>query len=181
MKIEEKYRQGLKKLMKTTPLDEINVVMLSNAIKSNRQTFYYHYRDLSDVIESIFLKERIGYGTKTLDFENIIKPLIAYINSNFSFLFAVSSSFAEGNLLNFMYSYFSQKTTQYFKTTKKEESINQSQLTCAIRYISSLFSSEIVFWISSKRKERQTHLQKRLTLLWNYIIDVYPKEMEAIK
>ena len=59
MKIESKYQEGLKKLLKEKPLDEINVVMLCDAIKSNRQTFYYHFRDISDVVESILLKEKI--------------------------------------------------------------------------------------------------------------------------
>lgn len=181
MRVEDKFREGLKKLMKTTPLDEINVVMLSSAIKSNRQTFYYHYRDLSDVIESIFLKERVAYGKKILDFESIIKPLLAYINSNFLFLYAVSNSFASEKLNQFLYSFILQKSGQYIKTSKKSDVISSPQITCILRCISSLLSSELLFWISSKRKERQSHLQKRLNLIWNYFIDVYPKEMRQSK
>lgn len=181
MKIETKYRDGLKTLMKTTSLDEINVVMLCEHVKSNRQTFYYHYRDLSDVVESIFLKERIGYGTKIYDFDNIIKPLIAYINSNNHFLLAVASSFACDKLENFLYSYFYQKTTQYLKNAGKFEDINNADLQAIIRYICSLFSNEMFYWLTNKNKEKQTHLHKRLTIIWNYFVEEYPHKVKGLK
>ena len=68
MKIETAYQEGLKKLIKEKPLDEINVVMLCEECNSNRQTFYYHFRDISDVVESIFLKAKVGYAKKLLDY-----------------------------------------------------------------------------------------------------------------
>ena len=62
MKTETKFQEGLKALLKTKPLDEINVIMLCDYVKSNRQTFYYHFRDISDVVDSTFLKAKVGYG-----------------------------------------------------------------------------------------------------------------------
>lgn len=59
MKTEGKFRDGLIELMNDVPLSEINFVMLCDYVHSNRQTFYYHYRDISDVVENIFLKEKI--------------------------------------------------------------------------------------------------------------------------
>ena len=77
MKIEAVYQESLKKLIKEKPLDEINVVMLCDDCKSNRQTFYYHFRDISDVVESIFLKAKVGYAKKLLDYEAILKEIQA--------------------------------------------------------------------------------------------------------
>jgi hypothetical protein len=181
MRIETKYREGLKLLMKSKPLDEINVVMLCDAVKSNRQTFYYHYRDISDVIESMFLKERIGYGIKPFEFESIVKPFLAYVNSNVTFLTAVANSFASDKVEQFFYSFFYQRTTQYLKLSKKEELVGQTNVTYVVRYISSLFSKETVFWILNKRKERQVHLQKRFSLIWDYFINSYSKGMKGTK
>lgn len=181
MKIEAKYREGLRQLLKTTPLDEINVVMLSSYVKSNRQTFYYHYRDISDVVESILLKERVGYGIYPTDFESIIKPLIAYINSNHQFITAVANSFASDKLEEFYYSYFLQRTSQYLKLSHKAEANNVVINNQIVRYVASLFAKEMNYWTLNKRKEKPLSLQKRLTLMWFYFIDQYPTEIKGFK
>ena len=166
MKIEAKYQEGLKKLLKEKPLDEINVVMLCDAIKSNRQTFYYHFRDISDVVESILLKEKIGYGKKLFDIESVNKTLVAYINSNYSFLSAIHNSFASDTIDSFFYSIYYQRITSLLKDNKKITSN-------VIRYLCNLYSKELVYWIASKRKEKQNHLIHRFNVLWNYFVNQY--------
>lgn len=181
MKIEAKFRDGLKLLMKSKPLDEINVVMLCNTVKSNRQTFYYHYRDISDVIESMFLKEKIHNSSRVFEYENIIKPLIAYINANITFLVAVGSSFASDKLENFLYSYFYQKASQYLSFSGKSKELTTKNHNNVLRGLSIILSKEMFFWIMNKSKERQAHLIKRLHGVWVYFIDTYPTELKAIK
>ena len=53
MKTEQIFQEGLRTLLKQKPLDEINVIMLCDFVKSNRQTFYYHFRDISDVVDVV--------------------------------------------------------------------------------------------------------------------------------
>ncbi len=166
MKIESKYQEGLKKLLKEKPLDEINVVMLCDAIKSNRQTFYYHFRDISDVVESILLKEKIGYGKKLFDIESVNKTLIAYINTNYSFLSSIHNSFASDTIDQFFYSVYYQKITGLLKENKKITS-------SVIRYLCNLYSNELVYWIASKRKEKQAHLIHRFNVVWDYFTNQY--------
>ena len=55
MRTEAKYRLGLIELLKEKSLEDINVVLLCDYVKSNRQTFYYHFRDIADVVDSTFL------------------------------------------------------------------------------------------------------------------------------
>lgn len=172
MRIETKYREGLKHLMKKVPLDDINVVMLSSSVKSNRQTFYYHFRDIGDVLESIFLKEKIPSNSKPHDFDSLIKPLIAYINANRSFLLAVSNSYLSDKIEQFFYSYFYQKTLQYLKAYKNEQVL--TYLNYISRYIASIFSKEMAYWLNNSNKEKQTQLIKRLSPIWTYFVDQYP-------
>lgn len=166
MRIETKYQEGLKKLLKEKSLDEINVVMLCDSVKSNRQTFYYHYRDISDVVESILLKEKIGYGKKLFDFESITKAAIAFINSNYSFLYSIYNSFASEKISSFFYSYYYQKILNIQKNDKKIG-------TDSIRYMCNLFSNELVYWLANKRKESQNILFKRFVVIWDYFTKQY--------
>ena len=98
MKIEAKFQLGLIKLIKEMPLDEINVVLLCEHVKSNRQTFYYHFRDISDVVESIFLKEKNTFKMRFKNFDEVIKQLVAYANKKYSFLYGINKSHLEGVL-----------------------------------------------------------------------------------
>ncbi len=179
MKIENKFREGLKNMIKTTPLDEINVVSLSKKVNSNRQTFYYHFRDISDVIESIFLKEKIVSKAKPHDFESIAKPLIAYINSNKQFLLSVANSFANDKLQEFIYSYFYQKIGQYLKSEKKNLPTNVAFY--IQRYLSTLLSREFYFWLMNKKEEKQTHLMRRLLPIWDYFMNSYSLTLKGNK
>ena len=171
MKTETKYRKGLKELIEKRPLNEINVVILCEYVGSNRQTFYYHYRDISDVIENIFLQERIGSTRKLVDFDSALHASINYINSNYHFLSEVAKSFASEKLSEFLYSFFYKTLiTIYNKTDKNYSTV--------IRYISTISAKELLFYISTKRKEKQTSLVKRLNVLWNYMYSRYEGDLK---
>ena len=45
--------QSLKHLMEQKPLEKITVVDISEDCGVNRQTFYYHFQDIYDLIEWI--------------------------------------------------------------------------------------------------------------------------------
>lgn len=117
MKIEFAYQEGLKKLIKEKPLDEINVVMLCEECNSNRQTFYYHFRDISDVVESIFLKAKVGYAKKLLDYEPILKEMINYINTNYNFVSAINKVIHKKNYIHLCSRIFIQESEPFLKTT----------------------------------------------------------------
>jgi AcrR family transcriptional regulator len=46
-------RQGLSELAKTKSLSKISVKELTDLVEINRGTFYLHYKDISDLVESI--------------------------------------------------------------------------------------------------------------------------------
>ena len=59
MKTEQKLALKLKELMSNEPLDQITVSRLTKVCGVNRQTFYYHFRDIYDLLTWIFLNESI--------------------------------------------------------------------------------------------------------------------------
>lgn len=60
---------SLKKLLSEKPLDKITVVDIAEDCEVNRQTFYYHFQDIYDLIEWILIteSERVLDGKKTYD------------------------------------------------------------------------------------------------------------------
>lgn len=48
---------ALKEVMKTKPLSKITVNEIAEECSINRQTFYYHFQDIQDLVEWICLTE----------------------------------------------------------------------------------------------------------------------------
>ena len=57
MKTEQLIAEALKELMSNESFDRITVQELSYACGIKRQTFYYHFRDIYDLLTWIFLNE----------------------------------------------------------------------------------------------------------------------------
>lgn len=171
MKIEAAYQEALKKLIKEKSLDEINVVMLCEYCNSNRQTFYYHFRDISDVVESIFLKAKVGYAKKLLDYEPILKEMINYINNNYNFVSSINKSYAEEKFYSFMFSYFYSRIGMLLKNHK----VDGIEIT---RYMSTLSANELTYWVGSKRKEKIPSLIKRLSTIFAYFVNQYQSDLK---
>ena len=59
MKTEHRLAEALKSMMSELPLEEISVAALARRCKVNRQTFYYHFHDIYDLLTLVFLDEKI--------------------------------------------------------------------------------------------------------------------------
>mgnify|MGYP003289911078 CR=1 FL=1 len=173
MKIEKVFQDGLRVLLKEKPLEDINVIMLCDFVKSNRQTFYYHFRDISDVVDATFLKAKVGYSKKLLDYESILKEMIAYISENYQYISAVNKSYAADKLYSFLFSYFYIKVGNILKN----HNVSGNEI---VRYISVLSSQELIFWISNKRKEKNASFIKRLNTIWRYLVNQYQSDLKRI-
>ena len=76
-------RKAFKKLLAEMPLDQITVIVLSQNAGITRQTFYYHYSSIADLLEDILeceiaLRRRGG----TLSFAEFMRDLLDFINAN---------------------------------------------------------------------------------------------------
>lgn len=91
---EAKLKIALKDMMKTKKLEDINVTALCRKCGIHRQTFYYHYTDIYDLIAAIFLTEDLGVGKKNKDARSILKGFVQYVSKNFSFLRSTYNSAA---------------------------------------------------------------------------------------
>ena len=59
MKTEHRFAEALKNMMSEMPLEEISVAALTRRCRVNRQTFYYHFHDIYDLLALVFLNETI--------------------------------------------------------------------------------------------------------------------------
>lgn len=98
--------KSLKSLMKKSTLDQITVKDVAADCGVNRQTFYYHFRDIYDLIEWIYNMEAVesiamhkSYGTWQQGFLIIFE----YVGNNLEFCTNCFNSLGREPLDRFLY------------------------------------------------------------------------------
>lgn len=116
----ELIQNATKELIIQNDLDDVNVILLCKYLGIKRQTFYYHYQNIYDVVESIFVddtKEFFDFNGSLNEFEHKIKD---YYLNNKEFLNAVIDSNVKELAKDFYYDVFYHFYLKYSKGNKNE-------------------------------------------------------------
>lgn len=177
MKKELVYKKGLIKLLENNSLDNISVISLCEEVGSNRHTFYYHFRDIYDVVNSIMLNSNIGFRDNINDLKQLLKSMHKYVEKEYSFLSKICKSGACEIVEDTFYRYFYKNIAPILK----EKVTLIDDINTINRYISSLFSKEFLYYIISNLKESQTNFNQRLTIIWDFFVNKYLNVYKEIK
>lgn len=97
---------SLKKLLSEKSMDKITVVDIVEDCEVNRQTFYYHFKDIYDLVEWIYTNEaskalgdKKTYDTWQQGFMQIFK----YVQENKAFVINTYHSINREHLENYLY------------------------------------------------------------------------------
>lgn len=98
---------ALKELMRNTPINKISVRNIVDKCGLNRQTFYYHFQDIYDLVGWIYKTEAVegiaqyrSYSTWTEGFYRIF----LYIENNSAFCLNTLNSLSRSHLDMYLYS-----------------------------------------------------------------------------
>lgn len=97
---------SLKKLLKKKPLDKVTVIDIAEDCGVNRQTFYYHFKDIYDLIEWIYLSEALQAldGNKTYDtWRDGFLHIFKYVLDNREFVLSTYHSVSREYLERYLY------------------------------------------------------------------------------
>ena len=143
-KTEKLIQEKFLKLLESKSIDEIDINMICKNLKIKRQTFYYHYKNIYDVILSFYFDDLFEY--KSVKYEDIVQETVNYLFKNEEFNREVSHSNAKDILNEFIYSNLYKTMILYLKkyklniSQKKEESVFISK--CLTDYVLYLFENE---------------------------------------
>lgn len=97
---------SLKKLMKGQPLDKITVTAIAEDCGINRQTFYYHFQDIYDLVDWIYISDASAAlaGAKTYDtWQEGFYRILQYILDNRTFVMRTYHSISREHLERYLY------------------------------------------------------------------------------
>ncbi|HHV31681.1 TetR/AcrR family transcriptional regulator [Caproiciproducens sp. LBM24188] len=97
---------SFKKLLAEKPLDKITVTDIVEDCEVNRQTFYYHFKDIYDLVEWIYTTEagRALDGKKTYDtWQQGFLHIFEYVQKNKNFISSTYRSINRDFLERYLY------------------------------------------------------------------------------
>lgn len=153
MKTEHRLAEALKVMMSDTPLDEISVTMLVKKCKVNRQTFYYHFHDIYDLLTLVFLDEHIPNIEEAKSTNTMIKAIFAYYQRNAKFIDAAVNSAGKDLFEEFIYNATYKTILRIVNEQKDAKKVHANDRKAIARFYAQAYSHSIVYYLSTYKNK----------------------------
>lgn len=165
MKTEVALAEALKQLMSKEELDKITVKRLSDICDIKRQTFYYHFRDIYDLLAWIFLNDNLTINENESSYEDAVRVILKYINKNKKFVKNTLSSAGKELFVQFISGFLYSFTLKQFVRFDRYRQINSDDRKFYTSYFVSGIANSIVIWAENGFKESEEVFIKKLKLV----------------
>lgn len=153
MKTEYRLAECLRNLMSTTPLDTISVTTLTKNCKINRQTFYYHFHDIYDLLTLVYLNEKIKGIEETTNVKEMVKVIFEYYNENKFFIDASLSSAGKSLVQEFIYNNCYKSIYRFIGETTSGKKMHHTDKKIITRFYAMAYANSIVYYLSTYKNK----------------------------
>lgn len=157
---------SFKKLLETEPFDKITIADITNDCNLSRQTFYYHFRDIFDMIRWIYnadaasdSRNRTGYGT----WQEKLRQVFDYTKANKDLIIGTYNSKCRNDLIGY-YMDVSVRRIADVIDMKAGGDISEKDKKFIASAFAYSFVGTVVDWISSGMEEGVDDLMDRITI-----------------
>ena len=155
---------SFKKLLETEPFDKITISDITNDCGLSRQTIYYHFRDIFDMIRWIYKSESLneiggrgGYGT----WQDKIRELFDYTLNNKSLILGTFNSKCRNDLVGYYMDVSIRKISDIVEM-KSDGDIAEKDKKFIASVYAYAFVGIMVDWISDGMKESSEEMVDRV-------------------
>ncbi|MCR5505897.1 MAG: TetR/AcrR family transcriptional regulator C-terminal domain-containing protein [Bacilli bacterium] len=149
MKTEHRLAEALKEMMSKMSLDEISVTALVKKCHVNRQTFYYHFHDIYDLLTLVFLDESIPGIEHSKDIKNMLRCVYDYYKNNKSFIDATINSACRDLFEEFIYNATYKTIAHIVNDQRDSKKLHHNDRKLIARFYSQAYSRNIVYYFST--------------------------------
>lgn len=165
-KTEEKLAKALKELMAKEPLEKITVSEITDQCGVNRQTFYYHFHDIYELVEW-YMKEKIGYKLEAIDdldtWQHAVSDILVIMKEDKSFITQIFHSRSRDLLDDSIHTATFQAINKVMENYCAKHKIKGKGLDRVAYYYAYAISGFILQWIGEGMVENPEDLIKSLT------------------
>ena len=153
MKTEYRFAEALKSMMAEMPLDMISVTLLSKKCKVKRQTFYYHFHDIFDLLTLVFLNEKMEGIENVSDFNGLLGCIFNYYAKNSKFIEATLNSAGKELVQEFINNTCYQKLYKLIGTLPESKKITVNDRKLIARFYSLGISNSVVYYLTAYKNK----------------------------
>lgn len=163
-------REVFIEMLNERPLDKITVTDIAEKCDINRNTFYYHYKDVYEIISEIFQKEIkkvIDEYNDTLSWEESFLEAANFALENKKAIYHVYNSIRREELENYIYNIsgnimfnYVDKVSEGITASKGDKKLIATFYQCAL-------TEMVLRWIAGGMKEDTDIIIKRIGQLFN--------------
>lgn len=110
--LENKIQETFLKLVKKYSLEEIDVSKICSSLKITRQSFYYHYKNIYDLIFAIYINKKL-VASNLASLKEIVLDLLDFLYKDEFFNKEVAESNVSSVLKEYCFSYLFQSLSLY--------------------------------------------------------------------
>lgn len=176
--------QALKKAMEKKPLSKVTVSELIRECNINRNTFYYHFSDIYDLLKWMFEQEAIEVVKRIdllVDAEEAIRFVADYVDNNCHIINCAYDSMEHEEIKRFFYSDFIGVMQQVIDSGMRQLHISVSsefrELLAA--FYTEALAGNMIAWIKNKERiDKEALIQDVLFIFQNSIPHLLLKRAE---
>lgn len=142
MNKEELIKETLKKLIETLPLSEITVQKICKESGIKRQTFYYHFQSIKDVLIAYFLSEKIENIEEATNWPMLVHMILVYAQTNRQLILKTLKSDASNAVENFFYNNLYKKGRTFIEN-KYRTSLDSNDISEVAKLMADSLSREM--------------------------------------
>jgi len=159
---------SLKHLMEHIPLNKISVKHLVEDCGLNRQTFYYHFQDIFDLLGWIYKTEAVesidqyrSYTTWTDGFYRIF----CYIENNKAFCFNTLNSLGRNHLDAYLYEVTNDLIMGVINELAEGMDVGRQDKEFIANFYTLAFTGLVIQWMREGMKEQPKQIIEKLSVL----------------
>ena len=153
MKTEYRFAEALKNMMSEVPLDSISVTTLAKKCKVNRQTFYYHFHDIYDLLTLVFLNEEIPEAQTVTNVKDLLRAIYKYYSRNKGFIDATLNSAGKELFEEFCYNICYQTFLRFVNRIQDSKKVHINDRKSVARFYALAHSYSIVYYLSTYKNK----------------------------
>ncbi|AIY83558.1 transcriptional regulator, TetR family [Clostridium baratii str. Sullivan] len=168
LKTKHALANSLKTLMKKTELNKISVKNIVDECNLNRQTFYYHFEDVYDLIDWIYKTEALNSIKECDDYEHWTDGLIIifkYIEKNKEFCLNTLNSLGRSHLNNYLYLVTNELISGVIDELSIDMNVKKEDKEFMSSFYTVAFKGLIIKWMDDGMKEKPEEVVTKLNEL----------------
>ncbi len=166
----EMIREVFIKMLNEHPLDKITVTAIAEECEINRNTFYYHYTDIYEILSEIFqteLQTVIDEYNDTLSWEDSFFMATKFVLQNKKAIYHVYSSMRREELENYIYNVSGNVMLQYVEKVSDGISASSGDKKLIASFYQCALTEMVLRWIASGMKEDPNIIIRRIGQLFD--------------